>query len=108
MLRLDTQGWRSHFPSSDAELTQAGARGGLRGGGQRGNTLSSQGRNLLRWRNRFSTGETVQLRPPSPGASAPPGGRAGRTRCLRLRSAGATHLPFSGVPLSLDGSGASP
>lgn len=74
---LESQGWRSRFPSSDARLTQARTHSGLHGGGQRESTLSLQGRNRPPWRNLLSSGETVQLHPQAPGGCAPRGERAG-------------------------------
>lgn len=65
------------MPSGDASLTQAGACSRLHRGGQRGNTLSLQGRNQSRWRNLLSTGETVQLHTQTSGGCTPRGERAG-------------------------------
>lgn len=77
MPALESQGWRSRFPSSDARLTQARTHSGSHGGGQRESTLSLQGRNQPPWRNLLSSGETVQFQPQAPGGCAPRGERAG-------------------------------
>lgn len=98
---LESQGWRSRFPSSDARLTQARTHSGRalcpcrEGIGHHGETSFPAGR-------RFSS-------TPRPPAAALPGENGQDPPPPAGLCRGRGHRPsLSGVPLSLDGSGASP